>query len=146
MSSVKTIAKHIVQTSQVPVSNLKLQKLLYYVQGWSLGLHNKPLFTEEIQAWRHGPVVPAAFFHFRHFQWNPIEVSQEKLEIDAADSAHILEVLKEYSKFTASQLETLSHTESPWLEARKNLDPIESSQNVITHESMKSYFGKLAND
>ena len=42
------------------LTNLRLQKLLYYVQGWSLGERGRPMFREEIQAWRYGPVVPAA--------------------------------------------------------------------------------------
>ena len=44
-----------------PISNLKLQKLLYYAQAWYLALHNEPLFPESIEAWVHGPAVPPVY-------------------------------------------------------------------------------------
>ena len=39
------------------ISNLKLQKLAYYAQGFCLAMHGRPLFPEAIKAWKHGPVV-----------------------------------------------------------------------------------------
>ncbi|WP_208932366.1 Panacea domain-containing protein [[Haemophilus] ducreyi] len=43
------------------ISNLKIQKLVYYAQGFSLAINNKPLFSEKIQAWTHGPVTPELY-------------------------------------------------------------------------------------
>jgi uncharacterized phage-associated protein len=143
-TSVHTIAKFIVKNASLPVSNLKLQKLLYYAQGWNLGIHGEPIFAEQIEAWIHGPVVPAIFRQYRTFQWTPIVPEVEPVYLDDSTSSHVLDVLKAYGKLTAAQLEMLSHTETPWLHARKGLGPKESSNAVITHESMKRYFGKLA--
>ncbi len=139
----KAVAKFIVQNSS-QVSNLKLQKLLYYVQGWHLGLEGAIVFPERIEAWVHGPVVPDVFFHYRHFRWTPIEVGSEKAELDGAIEKHIRDVLKVYAPLSASQLETISHMESPWKQARGTLPPNASSNAVITAESMKVYFRKRA--
>ena len=137
---VQTVAKFIVQHSREPVSNLKLQKLLYYVQGWSLGIYKKPIFEEEIQAWVHGPVVPDVFNQYRQFRWTPIEIPRQTLAIDDHTKNHIKSVLDVYGKWTASQLEALSHKESPWLVARGSLSPDTPSRAVITHASMKEFF------
>lgn len=143
-TSAHILAKLIVQRAGTPISNLKLQKLLYYVQGWHLGIHGKPIFHEHIEAWVHGPVVPVIFREFRDFKWNPIVVDERPVQIDLQLSGHALAVLGAYGKLTAAQLEAVSHLEEPWIEARKGLDPREPSHAVITHASMKRFFGKLA--
>lgn len=55
-----------------PLTNMKLQKLLYYAQGWHLALKGDALFDERIEAWPHGPVVPPVYGTFKHYRWNPI--------------------------------------------------------------------------
>ena len=144
-NSARIIATFIVQKAGTPISNLKLQKLLYYVQGWHLGIHGKPVFDEQIEAWVHGPVVPVVFREYRDFKWNPIAVSELPAKIDPEISEHTLSVLGAYGKLTAAQLEAVSHIEEPWIEARKGLGPKEPSNAVITHASMKRFFGKRAN-
>jgi uncharacterized phage-associated protein len=145
MTSVKDVSKVIIQKSLEPISNLKLQKLLYYVQGWSLAMHDRIAFHEETQAWVHGPVVPAAFYEYKHFRWNPIEIPSETVFISEAESSHIENMLATYGSFTAYQLESLTHEESPWIEARIGLDPKTSSRAVITVEAMKTFFTKKLN-
>ena len=140
ITSVKDVSKIVIQASSEPISNLKLQKLLYYVQGWSLALRGQEAFRERIEAWVHGPVVPAAFYEYRHFAWNPIDVPTDTISISVDEVSHIKEVLGAYGSFTASQLEAFSHDERPWREARGDLDPKAPSKNVITPEAMKSYF------
>ena len=144
-TSAHDIAKFIIQKSQTPISNLKLQKLLYYAQGWHLGIYEEPIFTEQIQAWIHGPVVPAVFQTYREFKWTPISVDPTPVKMNASTSKHVLGILGAFGKFTASQLEAISHKEDPWIKARKGFDPKSPSKAVITHDSMKRYFGKLAN-
>ncbi len=143
------IARYIITKSSdigKPVSNLKLQKLLYYVQGWYLGLEGVPVFTDNIQAWVHGPVVPTVFFCYKAFKWNPISENTRPGDVEVSFTDHIDAVLAAYDHMTAAQLEKLSHEESPWREARGSLPPTESSKAVISHESMKEYFRNLANE
>jgi len=144
-ASVKIVSKAIIQKSSTPISNLKLQKLLYYVQGWSLALFGKASFYEEVQAWVHGPVVPAAFYEYKHFRWNPISIPAEEIPMDSKELEHIQNVLNVYGDLSATQLESISHEESPWIDARRGLDPKAISRNIITHEAMMAYFSKLAN-
>ena len=140
ITSVKSVSKIVIQKSANPISNLKLQKLLYYVQGWSLAIYDRPAFYEEIQAWVHGPVVPAAFYEYKHFGWNPIEVPTEEIVVSESESKHIGNVLRVYGAYSARDLEYISHRESPWLEARGTAGSNDISRAIITHESMKSFF------
>ena len=55
MSNVFTVAKYILQQKGA-MSSMKLQKLCYYAQAWSLVWDDAPLFDEDFQAWRNGPV------------------------------------------------------------------------------------------
>jgi uncharacterized phage-associated protein len=141
---VQNIAKFIIQQAS-PISNLKLQKLLYYAQGWHLGIKGTPLFSEEIQAWVHGPVVPEVFQRYRDFKWKPIAAEHDCASLPEPTHRYVMSVLKAYGHLRADQLERLSHLEDPWRSARKGLDPKVSSKVVISHESMRKYFVKLAN-
>ncbi len=144
ITSVKDVSKIVIKKSAEPISNLKLQKLLYYVQGWSLAIYDRLAFHEEIQAWVHGPVVPAAFYEYKHYRWNPIEVPTEDVSgVSESEISHIVDVLAVYGKFTATQLERISHEESPWKDARVGLADDAISQVVITPESMKAFFCQL---
>lgn len=143
-TSAQSVAKFLIQNSG-QMSNLKLQKLLYYAQGWHLGIHEKALFIEPIEAWRHGPVVPKIFHLYREFKWSPIEIDSKPADVPVPVARHLKAILKAYGGWSAAQLEMQSHCEAPWKEARKDLPVDASSRNVITHESMKRYFGRLAN-
>src|SRR5689334_14747494 len=60
------------------ISNLKLQKLCYYAQAWSLALDGKPLFGERIEAWAHGPAIPALYGRFKKYGFQAIETSDRR--------------------------------------------------------------------
>ena len=141
------VAKRILTLSALfneEMTNLKLQKLLYYCQGWYLALERKPFFTEQIEAWVHGPVVPVVFREYRAKKWNPIAIdSADSLSGSAFGSqadSHIKEVLNAYRGLTGTQLEKMTHNEDPWKIARGNTPIDMPSQAVVTHESMISYF------
>src|ERR1700722_15657717 len=108
------------------LTNLKLQELLYYCQAWHLALSDDPLFSEEIEAWIHGPAVPHVFGTFKDYRWNVIERPVTSLE-DAAVIRHVNEVIGSYGQYGATQLERLTHSEEPWIHARKGLSPDEPS-------------------
>ncbi len=130
---------------EILITNLKLQKLLYYSQAWYLAIVDRPLFDERIEAWVHGPVVPPVFGSFKQFRARPITAIPFDGNIepgcnDRTISDHIAEILDVYAKFTGGQLESLTHREQPWLEARKGLAGDEPSNNVISLESMKAFY------
>src|SRR5579864_2329863 len=75
-----TIAKWFIAWAEAEgdeLSNLKLQKLLYYAQGHHMAAHGRPLFTEPIQAWSHGPVVPEVYHQFKAFGSSSIELPED---------------------------------------------------------------------
>ena len=99
MTTANNVAKYIIHRFQEagdPVTNLKLQKLLYYVQGWHLGIFKNPAFNDEFEAWVHGPVIPEVFHAYKFNQWNPIILEEEAPESEGVLQAHIDETLDAY--------------------------------------------------
>src|SRR5438045_3498157 len=88
------------------ITHLKLQKLVYYAQAWSLALLNKPLFEEEIQAWTHGPVVPSLFEKFSDHNWDPIPSPEAKPTFDEETEKLLTDILETYGEHSAKKLES----------------------------------------
>jgi uncharacterized phage-associated protein len=128
---------------QAPITNLKLQKLLYYAQAWHLALYDgEPLFEDAIEAWVHGPVVPSIFRQYKEFRWNPISKA-EGSPLSERIERHLESVWTVYGRFDATTLERRTHSERPWLETRDGLPLDVSSKNVITHDCMRTYYSSL---
>jgi uncharacterized phage-associated protein len=127
------------------MTHLKLQKLLYYAQGWHLALHGEPLFEARIEAWAHGPVCPDVWERFKHKGWEPITASDASSvdELDSNDRDFLNEVWEVYGQFSAKRLEEMTHDEAPYVEARGDLREYEKSSEEITREAMKAYFSGL---
>ncbi len=121
------------------ISNLKLQKLLYYSQGFHLAIHGKPLFENEIQAWQHGPVVPDVYDEYKKHGSSSIPRNEDAdlSDIVADETAKevIDEVYSVYGQFSAWKLRDMTHQESPWIET------VQSAE--ITHEALNKYFKDL---
>jgi uncharacterized phage-associated protein len=115
------------------VSNMKLQKLLYYVQGFSLAMNGEPIFTDPIKAWDHGPVVPPVYEEYKAYGSNvipPPESAPTGLNGDQRDL--IEEVFDVYGQYAALRLRNMTHDETPWKATPRN--------GEISHEIMKSFF------
>jgi len=148
MASAADVANYIVrkfQESGDPVTNLKLQKLLYYVQGWHLGLFGTPAFEGRFEAWVHGPVVRDVYTRFRDCRWNPIANDVPDVALERRLKDHIDEVLDVYGSDSAWSLERRSHAEDPWIEARGGIAPDEECRNEIPNDAMMAFFGAMAN-
>ena len=122
------------------ISNLKLQKLLYYVQAWHLAIFERPLFPEKFEAWVHGPVIPDIYRRFSDYQWRPIDLEVQRPQLTPGTVAFIEEVLDEYGPLDARRLEYLTHRETPWIEARGGLSQDEPCHAVISEETMRSCY------
>jgi uncharacterized phage-associated protein len=135
------IAKIILKISNPEVgdiiSNLKLQKLLYYAQGFHLAIHDSPLFEEEIEAWMYGPVVPCIYQEYKPFGAGAIE-RDESFEIPESVTESELDLIGEvyeiYGQFSALKLMNLTHEEEPWQSV-----PAKTG-SIISKESMKKFF------
>ena len=128
------------------LTNLKLQKLLYYADGWYAVVSGSPLFTEDFEAWVHGPALPSQYRRFSHFEWRPIDLDLARPEVPADVAAHLEEVIDVFGCETAVALELMTHREPPWVEARTGLPSDAPSNNVICKRRMKTYFQSLEAD
>jgi len=136
-----------VQESEEPLSNLKLQKLLYYAQGWYLGLGHGTLFTDAIKAWKHGPVVPTVFHEYKHFGWKFIEKPTGKnVALPLPQPARFVKsIVKAYGKYSAEDLRRFTHAEAPWINARLGLTDDDSSTSPeIPVTALKAFFERKA--
>lgn len=129
------------------LTNLKLQKLLYYADGWYAveGAEKRPLFDEVFQAWVHGPVLPSQYHRFKDCRWRPIDGDVSKpVSLSEPVRSHLREVIDVFGSETAVALELMTHREPPWLEARGGLPPDAISSNPISKETTKNYFKSLS--
>ena len=139
-TSALDIAKIIVRMSEPEVgdiiSNLKLQKLLYYSQGFHLAMHDKELFPEEIEAWMYGPVVPVVYQEYRQFGQGAIltDENSDLPEITDEQRDLLIEVYRLHGQFSALRLMQLTHQEDPWRSV-----PFGPGK-IITKESMRIFF------
>lgn len=116
------------------ISNLKLQKLLYYAQGCFLAIKNRALFNDEIVAWKHGPVVEEVYFEFKNYGSsgikNPNQGELKKFDDDT--DALLRQVYEVFGKYSAWGLRELTHKEAPWKNTPQGF--------VITTDLIKDYF------
>jgi uncharacterized phage-associated protein len=142
MATVFDVAAYIL-AEKGEMTAMKLQKLSYYAQAWSLVWDERPLFNERIEAWANGPVSPDLYQEHRgRFlvqgigRGNPRALTHDEREtIDA--------VLIYYGDKTSQWLSDLTHAEDPWRDARGETPPGERCSAEITHASMAEYYGSL---
>lgn len=126
------------------LTNLKLQKLVYYAQAWSLGLRGEEIFDADFQAWVHGPVCPALYARFKEYRWNPITIQPELPKIPDEIESHLIDVYEAYEQFSGYQLEKMTHAEDPWIIARDGIPLDEASNAVIHKEEIRDFYSRLA--
>lgn len=122
------------------ITHLKLQKLVYYAQAWSLALHDEALFEEEFQAWTHGPVLCSLFDRFAEAGWSALPAPESGGSVDEKTHALLNSIAGSYGELSARRLEDLTHSEEPWIVARGGLPLEERSDAVISKEGMKKYY------
>ncbi len=125
---------------EAEMTNMKVQKLLYYAQSLHLALYDRPLFDAEIQAWRYGSVCPPAYRFYSNFEANqlPIPSKEDYLESIPDEIKNLLEEVWGYfGGYHAYRLSDMTHGEFPWKKARKGLLPQASSIEPIQHRDMK---------
>ena len=96
------------------ISNMKLQKLLYYVQGFHLAIFDEPLFEDEIEAWMYGPVVPSVYERYQSNGYNGIRPEREPIMLQTEEENLFNGVIRIYGDYSALGLMNLTHREFPW--------------------------------
>ena len=152
-----TVARYIINQcnkTQIDVSNLKLQKLLYYVQATFLVINKKECFKEQIEAWDFGPVVPIVYNEFKKYGSNNIprietyidldfdsptffkKINYDENIINENDKNYINQVIEHFGKFSAFELVEKTHNEDPW----KNTYTSKLKHIIIENKDIAKYF------
>ena len=135
-----------------PISNLKLQKLLYFIQGAFLAANGTPCFDEEIEAWSYGPVVPSVYKKFKRYgsnniprieeyvissSANNIEIKSCKaINISETDLSFINSIIDKFKYISATSLINITHQfDSPWHKSYKC-----GYNCIIKKELIRNYF------
>lgn len=119
------------------MSNLKLQKLLYYAQGFSLVVMGGQLFDEPIEAWTHGPVVPEIYHMYKGHGSGaiPPERTFDPISIDEETRSLLDEVYEVYGQYSAWKLRNMTHEEAPWADAYRA-----APSSSISHSALRNFF------
>lgn len=142
MASAHDVAAYILK-QRGPMTAMKLQKLVYYSQAWSLVWDDEPLFDEIIEAWANGPVVPALYalhrgmFCVQDWPYGNLN-ALEQYQRDTVDR-----VVEHYGQLAPHELSDLTHKEPPWEQARAGLPPGTRGKNQISLAAMAEYYGSL---
>ena len=137
------IAEYIIDycnSKSVPISNLKLQKILYFVQAEFLVSRDKPCFKDEIQAWDFGPVIPRVYRKYKIYGSGniPSRIQSWFCLIDKSDIRLINDMTDQCIKYTASELVEITHHQSPWID-----NYALNCHNKISNDEIKNYFKEI---
>lgn len=120
----------------ISMTHMKLQKLLYYAQAYSIGMTGKPLFHNTIFAWQHGPVVPDVYHSFSKFGNSIIQNVKDITAPEPFDSL-IAALVRDKGHLSAHELRNITHNEDTWLNAWNN-----SASHKITDNMMAQCFSQ----
>lgn len=141
---VHAVADRLIARPTGMVTPLALQKLLYYAQGWHLAAHDEPLFDEDIQAWKYGPVVPVIYRRFRRLgegRIPPAAVMTNPAGILAAPVLGLLDWVGErYGALPAIELMRQTHDEPPWKETWGDRPADDEGRDVIPVDRLRAFF------
>lgn len=144
MPTVFDVAAYILRKKGT-MTAMKLQKLVYYSQAWSLVWDEAPLFQNKIEAWANGPVSPALYNQHRgEYYISPINFPGDPSTLSGAQVETIDAVLDYYGGKPAQWLSDLAHAEDPWKNARVGLAPGERGNHEISHSAMAEYYSRIA--
>ncbi|MBD8924189.1 DUF4065 domain-containing protein [bacterium] len=141
-----TIANYFLTKSELTPK--KIQKLVYYAYSWFIALYNNNeneienvLFSEIPEAWIHGPVFPSLYAKYKDYNWNEVPINKDEMVFENDDLKSFLDdIWEKFGKFSADQLEYMTHQETPWINARKNISSFEpSNQKILLKDIFKFY-------
>lgn len=143
--------------SKESMTNKKLQKIVYYAYCWTLTILNNPeeimsteleknfankLFSEEIEGWVHGPVIPKLYHEYKKYGWS--KIPKEELKKDYSDEIkNIFDMVWDiYGEYDGDELENITHREKPWKKSRVGVGKFEPSNNKISDDHIYNYYSK----
>lgn len=137
-----------VNEGEESLTNLKLQKLLYYCEAWHQAIHERELVQEDFEAWIHGPVNREIYDRFSPSKSLYSDITLEDIRQGFDDAKHLKQedmdhidfVLDVYAKFSGAQLERATHSEEPWIKAREGYRPTQRCEEIISKDLMRSFY------
>lgn len=144
MANVLNVAHYILHNVG-EMTTMKLQKLTYYCQAWSLAWDGVPLFDEDFQAWANGPVCPELFEkHKGKFIVNASDFSEYEYTDFKPEGIETMDaVLRDLGEKTGQWLSDLTHSERPWLDARQGCQPGERCTRIIEKDAIQEYYASI---
>lgn len=142
MATVYDVANYILKKTG-PITAMKLQKLVYYCQAWSLVWEERPIFRARVEAWANGPVVPELYkSHQGQFKISGFPKGNSA-SLSSNDRTTIDAVLGFYANHSSQWLSDLTHSEDPWKNARQGIPAGAACKNEISQAAMAEYYGGL---
>ncbi|HSK02188.1 MAG TPA: type II toxin-antitoxin system antitoxin SocA domain-containing protein [Kofleriaceae bacterium] len=139
MAHVFDVARYILER-QGPVTTLKLQKLVYYVQAWA-SAKGEPLISDTVKAWVQGPVVPSLYQQHKGLrQISAADMTAHGRGLTDQDRAHIDSVLAYYGAMPPSYLKKLTHFERPWKDARAEGERLGHASPAIPVAALRAFY------
>lgn len=125
----------------------RLAKLTYYAQAWSLGWRGRPMISEEFQAWTDGPVEPQLHAANRYNRSSLLSTDIPGSDVSRLSDDDMLiidSIIDYYGDLSKLELIELTHSEQPWLEARKNIPDGEKSRAPLSEATMRRFYSTQA--
>lgn len=143
MAKIHDVAAYVLSSFDAPISTMKLQKLVYLAQGWSLALLDEPLYDEKHEAWANGPVSRELFREHRRMYSVSRWPSGDADALEFLDQVIVDAVVANYGALSGSELSDLTHVQgTPWAKARlkAGAEPGASSTAELSIEDMREHF------
>ena len=101
----------------------------------------RPLFTESMEAWTYGPVVPTVYAEYAQYGRTLIKAPAEDAnQLTEDERSFVAAIWSDYKRFSAQKLVSMTHGEPPWKKARKGLAHDAPSRNIVHRSDMTAHF------
>jgi len=127
------------------ITPLQLQKMLYYTQACFIMFYNKLAFTDECEAWVHGPVYRSVYEKYKDYKYESIAQPLQAPQVKSDEAAILNLVIEYFGKYSGKVLESFTHKELPWIKAREGLTQDEPSNRIIDNNLIFEYFTDIKN-
>jgi len=146
-SKIDSIVKYLLSNS-ADITPLALQKLLYYAQSFHKVFFDNYLFSEDCEAWVHGPVYRDIYYKYKGYGYDLIEdndIMYKDIQLTETEKGILDSIIANFGCYSGKVLERMTHEEAPWRLARKGLKPNENSNRIIKKDLLGDYFAKIKN-
>lgn len=135
---------HYIAMSDYEITNLSMQKLLYYTDGFAQVLLGRCIFEDDCEAWAYGPVYPSIYRKYKCFENERINVEKTTCDLVDAEEKKVIDmVLRCFAIYNGLFLKTLTHNEEPWKKSRQGCDEYDRCNNIISKQSIRDYFKRV---